>query len=236
METTKTTLNDDRMKEEMKGFLCSMYDLQAFKIGDFLVAYRHVLETKQVIVPNIQKLYNLFYSVKDDLEKEGLIKVIKQGIYYINSKEGVDDYDEDDEEELVETDKGESEEPIAPETRVIGEGEGSIYLYYYPAYKDLAELRGESEYRCKLGMTSQGVEKRFSTSTKTEEPENRRIALVIYTDHPSDLEKMLHSALKISGKALSDTPGREWFLTNPDEVESIYNAVLRLPDRAVIEL
>ena len=35
----------------------------------------------------------------------------------------------------------------------IGSGNSSVYLYYYPTYKQFAELRGEDTWPCKIGCS-----------------------------------------------------------------------------------
>ena len=84
-------------------------------------------------------------------------------------------------------------------------------------------MEGSESFRCKIGST-EDHKKRFSTS-QTDVPENRKIAVIFKTDFPTELERILHSTLKIQGKQLKDTPGREWFLTNPDAVINLYNTI-----------
>lgn len=35
----------------------------------------------------------------------------------------------------------------------------------------------------------------------------------------------MHSILKLRGRWMEDAPGSEWFLTNPNEVESLLHAI-----------
>ena len=46
-----------------------------------------------------------------------------------------------------ETDDGDSTDGV----RRIGSGNNSVYVYYYPAYRELAESRGEETWPCKIG-------------------------------------------------------------------------------------
>lgn len=77
-------------------------------------------------------------------------------------------------------------------------------------------------------MTTRDHKRRFASAVRSEEPENRTISLVIKTDYPSDMEKIIHMMLRIAGKQLEDAPGREWFQTNPEEIIKIYNNVVKL--------
>lgn len=101
------------------------------------------------------------------------------------------------------------------------EGKDSVYLFYYPAYKELAEKNGEEFWQCKIGMTVDNVEKRVGTQV-TGNPEKATIALEFKTDHPRELESALHAILKLRGRHIADGGGVEWFKTNPDEVRRIY--------------
>ncbi len=231
MDNIKTVISDDQCKDELKGLIQTSYDNQSFQIGKLLSIYRQVLESKGVDSVDQQKMYNLFYSVKNEMERDGLIKTIKHSVYYYSS-EGVDDYSEEEAGNDLEADmEGASEDKLSPETQVIGEGSGEVYLYYYPAYAELARLKGEKSYRCKIGMTTYDHKQRFSYKVKSEEPEHRTISLVIKTDFPADLEKILHMMLRIAGKQLDDAPGREWFYTNPEEIVEIYNNMAKFSSK-----
>lgn len=80
-------------------------------------------------------------------------------------------------------------------------------------------------------MTTYDHKQRFSCKVKSEEPEHRTISLVIKTDFPDDLEKILHMMLRIAGKQLDDAPGREWFFTNPEEIVEIYNNMAKFSSK-----
>lgn len=226
LEKVINEMTDEELRADMKALIRALYEGQAFQMGKMLSIFREVLESKGVTeIPDAQKMYNLFYAATSDLMKEGRIKRIKKGIYYLNS-EGVDDEDEpEDPEEEVAEEVDEVDSEVAPETQIIGSGKGEVYLYYYPSYAELAKLKGESSYRCKIGMTNGDHQKRFASARRTEEPEKRRIALVIKTDHPADVERLLHASLKLAGKT-ADAPGKEWFITNPAEITELYNCLV----------
>jgi len=50
------------------------------------------------------------------------------------------------------------------------------------------------------------------------------VGLVIHTDHSELIEKMLHNALRLAGRAVPGSPGTEWFHTTPDAVRAWYLA------------
>jgi hypothetical protein len=119
-------------------------------------------------------------------------------------------------------------ETISPEITVQasterGSGSGTVYVYYLPTYKKLADVSGISVWPCKIGLTSlYDHSLRITLQAATALPERPFIALALRTDRPRDLEKAIHGVLAFRGRRIEDVPGVEWFRTNPDEVEGIY--------------
>ena len=108
----------------------------------------------------------------------------------------------------------------------IGSGHNSVYVYYYDRYKELANLKGQEIWECKIGRTDVDPISRIVGQSGTCYPELPHIALIIYCDDSSLLEKALHSILKVKNRWLSNSPGKEWFLTSPEEIESIYLSII----------
>ena len=113
---------------------------------------------------------------------------------------------------------------LEPE-RTIGSGNSSVYLYYYPQYQESAEAKGEKVWECKIGRTMHGEADGRIRGQATGLPENPKIGLHIKTDKEAEIERIIHDILKVRGKHKDDTPGREWFLTSPSEVEEIYKFI-----------
>lgn len=108
--------------------------------------------------------------------------------------------------------------------RVLGEGEGAVYLYYFPSERGYAESEGKTVWACKIGQTTQPVQKRVKEQLGTANSETPHIALTLNTDAPEALEKQIHGILKVLGRHKRDAPkGTEWFVTNADEVITIYD-------------
>ena len=121
--------------------------------------------------------------------------------------------------EIVEpTEKG--NDHIVDET--LGLGINAVYLYYYDVYKELAQIQGELTWPCKIGRTDRDPIQRIVSQAGTCHPELPHIALLIYCDDSSKLEDALHSILRFQNKWMNNSPGKEWFLTSPDEVKAIY--------------
>ncbi len=106
--------------------------------------------------------------------------------------------------------------------KIMGSGKQSVYLYYYPVYRRLAELEGEEVWACKIGKAKNDPLIRISNQTRTALPEYPKVSLVIKTDEFALMETTIQNILKLQGKHKQDAPGREWFITSPSEVEQIY--------------
>ena len=102
--------------------------------------------------------------------------------------------------------------------RTLGKGNNSVYVYYYPAYRRLAEYEGKELWACKIS--------RVKPQVRTEIPEPPEIKFFFKTDDPENLEQTLHNILKFRGKHIADAPGKEWFMTSPNEIEGIYNNIM----------
>ena len=146
-----------------------------------------------------------------NMKREGLVENPSQGYWLIPSTTQEDD--------------GVDSEPnnldLEPE-KIIGSGKQSVYLYYYPAYRRLAELRGEEIWACKIGKARNDPLIRISSQTRTALPEYPTVGLIIKTNEFTLMETTIQNILKLQGKHMLDAPGREWFLTSPSEVETVY--------------
>ena len=123
--------------------------------------------------------------------------------------------------------------------RVIGRGYQSVYLYYFSAYKlnsiyyikYVDDSHETPIYPCNIGKTIGDVKDRVSGQIGQQLPEKARIALVIRTDNCDSLETEIHDELKKRRKwldpAFENVVGKEWFLTNPAEVEGIVKSIHR---------
>ena len=110
------------------------------------------------------------------------------------------------------------------QVRLIGSGNNSVYVYYYPNYKQCPEFQGKDTWPCKIGRSEyQNPIHRILEQAGTGVPEKPEIALVIQTDVPAEVEKAMHRLL--DRDRMTDAPGTEWFITNPSRVEEIYGII-----------
>lgn len=122
-----------------------------------------------------------------------------------------------------------SEELDVPDDAVVeGEGSGSIYVYYFPGYKRLADLNAEERWPIKIGMTSFGrASIRISEQQGTVMPEEPVVAYVRRTDTPLRLERLVQSVLFYREQQLEEAPGTEWFNSKPVEVKAIVDWIFQ---------
>ena len=108
--------------------------------------------------------------------------------------------------------------PDDPAVGTFGSGKNSVYLYYYPTYRCLAEYEGKECWACKID--------KVGSQAPTAMPESPEIGLILKTDDSENLEQTIHNVLKFRGKQIAEAPGEKWFMTSPSEVEEIYNNVI----------
>lgn len=114
---------------------------------------------------------------------------------------------------------------VEPE-KIIGSGKQSVYLYYYSAYKCLAEFQSEEVWACKIGKARNDPISRILSQTRTALPEYPKVGLIIKTDNYSLMERTIQNILILQGKHKQDAPGNEWFITSPSEVERVYESIM----------
>lgn len=135
-----------------------------------------------------------------DLAKRGAASPVSQGFWRING-----DLTADGPEETVE----------------FGDGAESVYVYYFPAYRDQAAHLGRERWPMKIGMTAGEVQPRLRDQCGTAMPERPTVGMIYRTDAAKTAERLLHSSLETRGRRMADAPGKEWFLTSLTEVKEI---------------
>jgi hypothetical protein len=112
-----------------------------------------------------------------------------------------------------------------PTHTIYGKGDYAVYLYYFPNYKKFAEIGNETNWPCKIGRTDRDPLIRVLSQASTALPEKPLIEFIVKTNNSTLLETLIHSALNLRGKSIPNSPGNEWFNTNPDEVLEIIKFV-----------
>lgn len=102
----------------------------------------------------------------------------------------------------------------------VEQTKGCVYMYYYPAYKELAELKEEDRWPCKIGRTERDPETRVKEQG-TGMPEHATQEVVMYTDDPIMLEQIIRFLLKGKNLHIPDAPGNEWFMINSEIAKQV---------------
>lgn len=110
--------------------------------------------------------------------------------------------------------------------KVIGDGEGFVYVYYYPTYRSLAKYKNEEVWPCRIGITEDLTSVKVQGETGTALPEYPEIGLIIGTDKPETLKQAFCACLDLRGKSIRNTFGKDWFMTSTNEIEDIFQNIL----------
>lgn len=106
---------------------------------------------------------------------------------------------------------------------VLGNGAESVYLYYFANDKTAARAEGRTTWDCKIGFATGDVKDRVFSQTGTGRSRRPVIAVVIRTDYPMYLEKVIHNCLKMADRHIEGErkmTGAEWFDTTPEQLIS----------------
>lgn len=200
------------------------------------VLFNGVIAKRQLIVEKVLEFHisnggsapeskNFTNSVKKalkNLEKKDHAKNISFGNWRIqfNNKPVIDEDENEDEVEAA-------DEVInnLKNHRTFGVGSFAIYCYYFNSYKELANLEGKDSWPCKIGRTDRDPLIRVLSQASTALPEEPTIDFVVRTNNSSVLETAIHSALKLRGKHIKESPGSEWFITSPEEVIDLIKGI-----------
>jgi hypothetical protein len=105
------------------------------------------------------------------------------------------------------------------EEEAVGQQVPSIYWYTFPAYH-----RAGAPFPIKIGKGA-NPEARIMQQV-TAMPEAPTVLGQFAHAEADSLEKALQYVLKVRGKRKADSPGVEWFLTTPQEIESLIGVII----------
>ena len=111
--------------------------------------------------------------------------------------------------------------------KILGQGNEIVYLYFFSTEKELADLKGIPSWPIKIGKSAVGLS-RIIEQLGTSHSAPPVIPLVLQTNNSGSLETALHRCLEFADKKINDAPGSEWFRTNVDEVEKLYEQLIAL--------
>jgi hypothetical protein len=181
---------------------------------------------------NASNAGNMVWRVLNDLKNDGLVDNHAHGYWLgqlsprqdgstgeIEGGGEVSDAGDFDEEPPADLDEG-----LRPE-KEVGSGTECVYLYFNPNDRRLAQLEGREVWECKIGRTgsADAISRILGQGVRTALSRLPTVGIVLRTDDSAELERALHSSLRLLEAEVPDSPGAEWFLTSPVRVEAWYS-------------
>lgn len=140
---------------------------------------------------------------------------------------GLHDPDTPHDDTLLESPQPNVGDIVGRPKRTVGDGSQSVYLYYFPSYRELATLKAEERWPCKIGRSVVDPLVRIMSQGTTALPERPCVELMMLTSDSLALESTIHGLLALRGHRLDSSPGSEWFRTSPDEVVGIQDMICK---------
>ena len=109
----------------------------------------------------------------------------------------------------------------------IGDGAETVYGWYLPAYRKLANFERGRHFPVKVGRTARAAAADRIEDHMGTVPEIYKLGFKFRTDRSSVWEQFLHAHLKLHGRHIADAVGMEWFSTSPQELRTIVETKLR---------
>lgn len=119
------------------------------------------------------------------------------------------------------SDEDDSEEADSSTVKQIGSGSETVYVYFNPNDKKLAQLENRRVWECKVGRTGamDSYSRLVGQGARTALSRLPVVGLLIKTNDSAALEKALHASLRLNDAQVADSPGIEWFMTSPELIE-----------------
>jgi hypothetical protein len=172
------------------------------------------------LAPEAQDFSRSVKKALSNMSEKGWASNLSYGYWKIHKTDSpINKEKESEEDEIVIED--------IPTHAIYGKGKYAVYCYYFQNYRKLSEMKGMITWPCKIGRTDRDPLIRILSQASTALPEKPTIEFIIKTEDSSLLELMIHSVFKLKGKHIKDSPGSEWFDTNPEEVLELINMVNR---------
>ena len=122
---------------------------------------------------------------------------------------------------------------LAPE-KEFGEGPCEVYAWCLPRYRETPRPR----WRIKIGRAGADGFRRRLGDFRENLPERPCYLLRIGCEDEAEAkrrEDLLHAWFRERKQMIDDLPGKEWFLTNPTEIEAAIRAIL-IPDESTAQV
>ncbi|MEX2671970.1 MAG: GIY-YIG nuclease family protein [Phycisphaeraceae bacterium] len=111
----------------------------------------------------------------------------------------------------------------------LGEGPHEVYAYTFPSLIELAHIKDEPFYPVKIGCTA---DKDMGTFLRVRSqifedaafPERVKLLLILRCSDGRPIEVKVHRRLRDEERKVKHAVGREWFLSNVEELRQIFAA------------
>lgn len=222
----KTSSGIPLMPSQARQIIIELLDQQSPLKRQDLAAQVEAIHLERGGVEGTQLAISVVKKALQQLATDGLVANVAPGFWGKPPlREGSLNSAKDDLSELTVTDLGDETEDLAPK-RTIGEGPETVYLYFNPNDRRLAKLEGRDTWECKIGRSTTEItaNRILAQGAKTALSHLPIVGLVIKTQDAAALEKALHASLRLVEREVLESPGAEWFLTSPSQVEEWFLA------------
>jgi hypothetical protein len=115
-----------------------------------------------------------------------------------------------------------------PVMKTLGKGRECVYVWYTETDFKAAKRSKKAIWLCKIGRTKGTPSGRTLSVARTAHSGTPIVPLTFQTDDSRKLESLIHAALTYAGRHELGALGKEWFRTNPTEIETIYRELNRV--------
>ena len=128
------------------------------------------------------------------------------------------------------------------EATLLGAGDQELYAFTFPSLREIAALKGQSQYPVKIGYSSNASSGTFGRIKQqimelAGYPELPLLLCIYRSWDAHALERQVHKALRDLGRKATTSLGIEWYLTTKDELLTLLEQCKHAPhppDRKVI--
>ncbi len=207
----------------IRGYLLELMEPgQPYKREDLQVNVTRKHEEGGGIPPNVLNPVDQFKKALSTLKQNGQLESLQGGYWRLADGAPV--------ERLPIEPELESEAEENAEV-VIGDGPETIYGWYFPRDRRLAEFEGTDRFPIKVGRTVRDAQRRLQESTGDMVPELPILGFVARVNNSGAWERLIHATLILRGQKVEGAIGNEWFRTSPDELQTIVEQQRALIDQ-----
>lgn len=197
----------------------------------YLYRNNNEIHERKQLIDNIVKFHNNNGGVNSDTNIAQSVKKALQSIssdYIKNKAYGCWQFFIDDKLSYEKIYKPKTNKNIEKKVGNLGKDKlniknGWVYFYYFSTYKELSVFKKEKYFPIKIGKSQHEPQFRINDQIGTAMPEKPIIFMEVKTNDCSNLERNIHSFLALSDKKHNKSVGKEWFVSNEEDLISLIN-------------